>query len=171
MTHPDNDTTPWYKQFYPWMLISLPVIAIIGCSITIVLAFTANDSVVSDNYYKDGLAINRRLEQDHRAQDLGIAAELRFDLEVGDILLDITGLEQDPEQLQLEIIHPTTNVYDVKVTLHQLQGNRYRGDLDNSLSFRQYLRLTPVGDINKVAWRLNGEVNFKESQTAKLGGQ
>lgn len=171
MSAPIEDTVPWYKQFYPWMLIALPGTVVIACMFTIYLAVNADDSVVSDNYYKDGMKINQRLGQDIRARELGIEAELRFDLEVGDIVLEITGLEKDPEQLQLEIIHPTNDEYDRLLVLHRLQGNTYRGDLESNLSFRQYLRLSPVGDINDVDWRLNGDINFKESSLAKLGGQ
>lgn len=171
MRHPVEDTVPWYKQFWPWVLIALPSVVVIACGFTIYLAFTANDSVVSDNYYKDGMKINQRLDQDLKAKELGLEALVRFDLEVGDILLDITGLIKDPERLQLQIIHPTTGLRDVTIILHHLQGNRYRGDLDSSLSFRQYLRLSPVGNINEVEWRINGDINFKESNQAKLGGQ
>lgn len=171
MPAPIEDTVPWYKQFYPWMLIALPGSVVIACAVTIYLAVTADDSVVSDNYYKDGLKINQRLEQDERAKALGLAAQLEFDLEVGDILMDVTGLLEDPEQLQLEFIHPTNHEYDRVVIMHRLQGNRYRGDLEYQLTFRQYLRLSPVGDINEVDWRLNGDINFNESKIAKLGAQ
>ncbi|MCV6614939.1 MAG: FixH family protein [Cellvibrionaceae bacterium] len=171
MPAPIEDTVPWYKQFYPWMLIALPGTVVIACIYTIYLAINADDSVVSDTYYKDGLKINQRLEQDHRAKELGLEAQVQFDLEVGDIVLEITGLNPDPEQLQLEILHPTNHEYDRKVVLHQLQGNKYRGDLENNLTFRQYLRLSPVGDINEVEWRLNGDINFRENSSAKLGGQ
>jgi hypothetical protein len=171
MPLPIEDTVPWYKQFWPWALIALPGMVVIACGFTIYLAFTADDSVVSDNYYKDGLAINKRLGQDLKASELGLEAEVKFDLEVGDVLLETTGLVQDPETLQLQIIHPTNRLKDIVIVMHQLQGNRYRGDLDASLSFRQYLRLSPVGDINLVEWRINGEVNFKKSMTSKLGGQ
>lgn len=169
MSLPVEDTVPWFKQFWPWMLIALPGVVVIACGFTIYLAFNADDSVVSDNYYKDGLAINKRLEQDERAEALGLGAEVKFDLEVGDVLLETTGLVKDPEQLQLQIIHPTNGKRDITIVMHKLQGNRYRGDLDSSLSFRQYLRLSPVGDINTVEWRVNGEINFRKSMISRLG--
>ena len=28
-------TIPWYRQFWPWFLISLPATAVAGCAVTI----------------------------------------------------------------------------------------------------------------------------------------
>lgn len=55
-----NQTTlkPWWKQLWPWLLISGPAIAAIGCAITIWLAFTQDaDQPIRDGVVKRGLKI------------------------------------------------------------------------------------------------------------------
>jgi len=50
---------PWYKQFWPWFLISLPVTVMIVCGVIIYLSISqGNFSMVVDDYYKRGKTIN-----------------------------------------------------------------------------------------------------------------
>ena len=47
MRPPREDTLPWYKQFWPWFLISLPLSVVIASIVTINIAITTNDGLVS----------------------------------------------------------------------------------------------------------------------------
>ena len=52
--------TPWWKQSWPWFLISLPAIALVGCSITIWLAFSLHpDAPIRDGVVKHGLKVEQ----------------------------------------------------------------------------------------------------------------
>ena len=48
---------PWYKEFYVWMVIAGPVSAVFACAVTAVYILQGPDAVVSENYYKEGLAL------------------------------------------------------------------------------------------------------------------
>ena len=51
---------PWYKQMWPWLLISGPAIAAIGCVITIYLAINLYaDKPVRDGVLKRGLKVEQ----------------------------------------------------------------------------------------------------------------
>lgn len=67
---------PWYRQPWPWFLIALPGIAVVGSLITAAIAIRGNDDVVAPDYYRRGLAINQELERRQRAADLGLQLEL-----------------------------------------------------------------------------------------------
>lgn len=56
---------PWFKQLWPWLLISGPAVAAIGCIITIYLAVTLYaDKPVRDGVVKRGLKVEQvRVEQ------------------------------------------------------------------------------------------------------------
>ena len=69
---------PWYRQPWPWFLISLPAAAIIGCIVTTVLAVRSADGVVAD-YYQRGLSINNELARTRRARGLEANAALPID--------------------------------------------------------------------------------------------
>ncbi len=58
-----TDTTPWYKQFWPWLIIGLLVFALCFCFTFIYLAVTHEDPILSENYYQEGLNINKDLER------------------------------------------------------------------------------------------------------------
>jgi hypothetical protein len=59
---------PWYKQMWPWLLISGPAVAAIGCMITIYLAVNLYaDKPVRDGVVKRGLKVEQlKVEQDRK---------------------------------------------------------------------------------------------------------
>ncbi len=66
MNMPNQYTSkPWFKQLWPWLLISGPAVAAIGCIITIYLAFTLYaDKPVRDGVVKRGLKVEQvKVEQ------------------------------------------------------------------------------------------------------------
>ncbi len=60
-----NTSKPWFKQLWPWLLISGPAVAAIGCIITIYLAVTLYaDKPVRDGVVKRGLKVEQvKVEQ------------------------------------------------------------------------------------------------------------
>ena len=57
------DSQPWYRQFWPWFLIALPATVVVAGLTTWWIAAHKADSLVVDDYYKEGLAINRQLRK------------------------------------------------------------------------------------------------------------
>ena len=64
--------TPWYRQRWPWLLMIMPATAMFGGIFTWWLAANANNSMVVDDYYREGRAINQQLARDDRATQLGL---------------------------------------------------------------------------------------------------
>ena len=51
---------PWWKQLWPWLIISGPAIGAIGSAITIYLALTKDvDQVVREGVVKQGLKVEQ----------------------------------------------------------------------------------------------------------------
>lgn len=42
-----EDTQPWYKEPWPWILMAGPALAVVGCLITMYLAFSNVDQPLS----------------------------------------------------------------------------------------------------------------------------
>ena len=74
-----EDTLPWYRQFWPWFIISIPALTIVAAMITITIAVKTDDGLVVDDYYKEGLAINEDKQLVKNAAALEISAELSLD--------------------------------------------------------------------------------------------
>ena len=57
--NPNIHSRPWWKEFYVWMVIAGPVSAVLACAVTAVFIFQGPDAVVSKNYYREGLALEK----------------------------------------------------------------------------------------------------------------
>ena len=52
-----EDTQPWYKEPWPWILMAGPAIVMVACLYTIYLAFNHFDEPFIGGAYKKGLQI------------------------------------------------------------------------------------------------------------------
>jgi len=158
-------TNPWYKEFWPWMLLAVLGSSIIAGTTFLVLSITSYDGMVEDNYYKTGLAINQVIAQDHRATEMGMAARIRVDDLTGDINVDLSG-EARPQRLLLTLTFPTRDDRDQQ--LH-VRGRHYVGQAPSQLEYRWYLQLEP--DVQDPEWRLQGEATFPSAEAFRLKAQ
>lgn len=170
--HHEENIPPWYKQFWPWFLISILVFAVI---IGLGLAFVSQinpDSMVRDNYYKEGRAINMRMGQDHKARELDMAASFSIDELTGDISLQLDGkLTELPPVLNLELISPSHAERDRKIVLKQISENHYTGQLDKGIAGRHYIDLSDPAHPGDEGWRLTGESTLVMGQQHQLSAR
>lgn len=162
---------PWYTHLWVWFIIGPLVAVVCSSSVLVYMAVMHGDDVVMDNYYKQGRLINQRLIQDERAALMNVHGSLDFDLESGEVFLQLQSNTELPEQLLLMLNHPTSEKLDHQLTLQQTSPNRYRADLDQNLSFRWYLRLLPsiqTEQQNDADWRLLAEIDFRTEQFVEL---
>lgn len=127
-------TTPWYRQRWPWLLAIAPTAAFVGGLVTLWLAITTNDSLVVDDYYREGRAINQQLARDRMATDLGLQAQLHVvgsaaDPSTAEIRLHLTADRGSawPPALVLRIVHATRAALDQQIRLEHDGGGHYHG--------------------------------------------
>lgn len=121
---PMHDSLPWYKQFWPWFIIALPLSSVVAGMTTLYIALTNADDVVIDNWYKEGRAINRSLVAEQQADRLGIHARaVLSDTALRVSITSDAGIPW-PETLELSLRHPTQAEKDITGTLrHGDDGN------------------------------------------------
>lgn len=161
-----RDTAPWYRQFWPWFLIALPATVVIAGISTLVIAIRHDDSLVVDDYYKQGLAINQVLAEDRTAAQLGLGAEMHIDRVTGEVSVWLRG--SDPaltEQLSLRLIHPTDAGRDISLALHYIGNSAYRGQLPAALQGRRYVQLS--GE-RPQPWLLRSELRADQGELLQL---
>lgn len=152
-----TDVSPWYRQFWPWALIALPLSAVIGSAITITLAVQTEDGLVVDDYYREGLGINRTLALEQAALNLGLAANAELDRELGQLRLRLQASEPMtlPAALELRLVHPTRKNLDVQTRLlRESSGTGYVGRWPTLPAAHWHVQLEP-GD---GSWRLSGRL-------------
>jgi len=116
---------PWYREVWPWLLMAGPAAVLVAGAATTWIAFASADGLVAEDYYKQGMGINRRLAREDTAQRLGISAAIR--LERSSIRLDLQGAA--PEALFVHLAHATRAGHDVRLRLTPAPDGAYRADL------------------------------------------
>jgi hypothetical protein len=149
-----SESAPWYRQGWPWFLILLPLAVVIACFVTLYLALSTDEALVRDDYYKEGLAINRRLEEEANARARGIEAELRYDPATLAIELQLGGAPA-AQGLSLTIVHPTDDSRDQTVVLQPAGDGLFLGKAAAALDGKRYILLEHA-DVQQGAWRLRG---------------
>jgi len=67
-----NTSGPWWREPWPWIIMAGPLLALIGCAWTIVLAFqNFGDQAISDGGVKRGLVVERPLAEASSARPDG----------------------------------------------------------------------------------------------------
>lgn len=124
-----STTKAWYKQFWPWFLIALPASVVVASIVTIIIASHKPDSIVVDDYYKAGLAINRDLSREQQAEAFNIKGTLHINSDNTGIRVVIDAAEHvRPQQLQVKLTHPTLPDRDQVLTLDR-SNNSYSGKI------------------------------------------
>ena len=156
---------PWYQYPLVWMMIAIPFSAVIMGVIMIWLAVDTDDGLVADDYYNQGLEINRDISRDKRSTELGLNAEINFDNTARLIKLEFEkGLLQTyPQVLKLHLQHATRANSDIYVTLNHGMTNQYIGNLKRSISEGVW-----YFEIADADWKLNARSHIHAENIIQL---
>ena len=59
---PESADKPWWTHGHVWMVIAGPAIVVVASVATLVLALRTPDPLVAEDYYRQGIEINKTLE-------------------------------------------------------------------------------------------------------------
>ncbi len=150
MAHSHKDTLPWYKQPLVWMLICIPGMAVVMGVVIINLAIISNDGLVTDDYYKKGLEINRVKKRDHQAEQHHLTARVRMDKQLGMLSIDLNADSsfEFPAQILVDFQHSTRAGFDASLIIDQSRPGIYETLLPQLQFGRWNLQ------ISAADWRL-----------------
>ena len=153
-----SDVLPWYKQFWPWFLIILPTCVVIASITTLTIAIKNADSLVAEEYYKDGKAINIDLAKTKYAKQIG----MNFMLEVKDNILVLTqhGGPEYKTGLNVKLYHPTQAEKDFQIMATADPSGQYQISLNNPIQGNWEVRLESFDN----AWRLHKRIKIQNNQ-------
>jgi len=159
----EHQTTAWYKQFWPWFLIALPGSVVIASIATIIIATRNPDSVVIDDYYKAGLAINRDLSREQQAERLNIKSTLQLSQANGDVSIIVEAAEHArPQQLQLQLMHPTLSDRDQAIILQRSTDTAYSG----SIAPLKPGTWNIIVESSSPSWRIQHRIEIEDSRSS-----
>jgi len=142
---------PWYREPWPWILIALPLSAVIAGIATLIIAIEHEDALVAEDYYKQGLAINQVLERESRAAALGLRAQAMISGERIRIGLSPGGSDL-PASIIVRFIHPTRAGEDRSIVLGAIANGWYEGVMPGMASGRWRVQ----AEDDQGIWRLTG---------------
>jgi hypothetical protein len=160
---PNEPFTPWYKEPWMFLVVGVPTIAVCWGMVIITLAVTGKDSLVSDSYYKDGMAYTENNEFIDKAKRLQIKGTMTYNK--GEIKATISGyLDEYPTFLLIQLIHPTLETKDESIFLQRTADDSYLGLANNDhLGKRKLWLQSPEQD-----WMIKDEALIENGKTLSL---
>jgi len=139
MLKQDSPITPWYKQFWPWFLIFLPMSAVVAGITTFIIAQNNQPTLVSDNHYKEGLAINVDKKLQQNASKLGITHTTIIGQST--LSIHLTGDNASLEFIQVNLRHATISQHDSSLKLIRISHNVYQAPYVLPIEGKWYIRI------------------------------
>jgi hypothetical protein len=153
----------WYKQFWPWFLIIVPITSMVLSFSMMGLAFNGEDSMVIDDYYKEGRAINLKIQKLQQAKVLNISTKARVFSDYVEVTF-ISGTPDDSVALTLDFFHSTQKFKDFSVVLLRDATGIYRAPLTVDVSGKWHLSLHPFDE----KWKIQKTVSLPQSNSFDL---
>ena len=170
---------PWFRQPYVWMVIAIPLSSVIVGMVMLWLSIVSFDGMVADDYYKQGLQINRVLNRERAA----LAAQLSgtFRLRRADSHLLLGSAQRGyrlPDQVQVRFSYATSAGRDVAFTMMRSAAaahDEYVGPALTLPQGRWYVYVSANagdgadGGRDTSAWRLSGTLSTPGNDVVLMG--
>lgn len=160
-----SEQRPWYREPFVWLIIGLPLTAVVAGLSTLYIAVVTRDGMVTDDYYQHGLAINQSLDRDHAATRLGLKAQLHLDAATGSVVVRFVEAAPGatlPKTITLAWLYATRSGYDHTEQLVLARDGAYRAPVPALVPGHWYVR------IEAQDWRLQGSMHMPEDTGVSL---
>lgn len=158
---------PWYREPWPWILAAGPFIVVIAGFYTAWLAIKSNDGLVTEDYYRKGLAVNQTIARNELAARVGLVAGIR----IANDRMSVRLTAEDPAftlppRLAVTISHPTRAGLDQSLVFPR-----------NAELFSHEVRLPASGhwlvtiEDEPRTWRLLGNVILPANGEVLIGSR
>ncbi len=151
----------WYREPWPWILMAGPAAVVVAGFVTLALAVTSFDGLVADDYYRQGLGVNRDIARDERAGALGVSAAVHFNADRSEVRVVLSPRGAAGASLRLRLVHPTRAGEDQSIVLAATTPGAYAGGVAPLRQGHWRLSLEdPAG-----TWRVAGDWSAAQDAT------
>ncbi len=163
----DEVPRPWYREPWPWILAAGPAIVVVAGIYTAWLAIESNDGLVTEDYYRKGLAAHQTVARNEAATKAGLVAGVRIASDRMSLRLSAAdpGFAM-PVSLNVTISHPTRAGLDQSLVMMR-SAEAYAGEVRLPAAGHW---LVMIEDERKT-WRLLGNVILPAAGEVLIGSQ
>lgn len=152
----------WYREPWPWILMGIPMVSVILGVVMLWLATTTNNSMVVDDYYRKGKAIDVDVSRDHVASEMGLSATVFLADKAATVKVtthDTKQLLDLPKEISVRFVHSAFSEMDRSFIATVSSGSTYHFTLLKPIAsgrYRTHLE-SPRGDWRLVSQTLHIE--------------
>lgn len=120
-----EESAPWYRHFWPWMIIGILGWGVVSSAITLTVAVRNPPQMMDGDYAELGKLLVDTHERADRARQLGLNGTLSFAHDHWRLELDSSAAGEVDETLLLLVRHPVDPDRDRQVLLRREARGRY----------------------------------------------
>lgn len=151
----ENTTRPWYEEPWTWGLMAGPAIVVVAGFITLAYALSMKDTLVTDDYYKEGKNIVLEVERDQSAAKHNLSAQIYIQPNLDGVMVIIDGEYDKSQELTLTFFH-NIKENDLSINLKPSENQT-----------KQYVAQFPKALANAKNWIVRLEDNAKQWRLEK----
>lgn len=156
---------PWFREPWPWLLASGPLLVVVASLVSAWIAIRSSDGLVSEDYYRQGLAAQETVSRSENAIKLGLMARLHLTAGALQVTLSATAPDfQLPAALRVTVSHPTRAGLD-QTQLLPRSGDGFSGEFHLPAAGHWLILI----EDEKKNWRMMGSVVLPASGPIVIG--
>lgn len=144
---------PWHREPMMWLVVGIPLASVVAGIAMITIASRASVDNVAEPFRRIGKAQTVEMSRDHRAMQLGTSAALSVGANGRDLVVTLERAEA--AVLELKLVHPIEQRFDVDLKLVAVAPGRFAGTLAQPLAPARWD--LELGDIGHT-WRIVGQL-------------
>ncbi len=122
MNNTNEQSKPWYKYWAVWLIIVLPLTAIVASGVTVYIAIIYHQAPADKSYYKEGFTQKEITIYSDKAKQMKLEATLLIDGNIGEVTFN---QKLNDKSLDIKFQHPILEKKDFKIKALELSGNTY----------------------------------------------
>lgn len=158
ITTDSESRRPWHREPFMWLVVGIPLLTVVAGLSTVYIAHKHSDTIVSDEFRKEGLAIQHDPTRDLAAARIGAHAQLDIAPDRLRVRLNLAN-GTSPSSLVAVLSHATRAELDRLIVLSRTSDGAYEARFEALDAGHWYVEVSP----SDRSWRLRG--NFSTIPT------
>ena len=151
----EYDAKPWYKEPWPFILVSITGLGVVAGSTLAVIGFSNPPEIVSGQFGSLAKFVTEDSALIDQARALGLSGRLALDGDEVVLRMSAHDGTSLPEQLMVQFQHPATSAGDSVALVSRTAGGEYRGSYAVPPHARAHVSVTDLGQNWALAGRLD----------------